>query len=222
MDFAQEQRNPTKHLLGIGFVVLLHIGIGYALMNGLAVKVVAFIQEPLKTKIIEDVTPPPPPDTPPPPPPDFKAPPPPPSFVPPPETATQTPPPPNAIVAATQVVPVERTIAPAPAPTSTAPAPAAPPAPPSVRGLCSNVKEVGDAMQDKFVVLAGKEEITHAEATVEVVIGPSGEIKSARVVKSSNPKVNSLAVGAVKRLSCRGQGADVTTYYPVEFNLKEE
>ncbi|GAB3266803.1 hypothetical protein GCM10027296_44950 [Chitinimonas naiadis] len=77
-------------------------------------------------------------------------------------------------------------------------------------------------MQDKWVVLAAKEEITKAEATVEVVIGAGGEIKSARVVKSSNPKVNSLAVGAVKRLSCRGQGVDVTTYYPAVFTLVDE
>ncbi|WP_263405644.1 TonB C-terminal domain-containing protein [Chitinimonas arctica] len=221
MDFAQQQRNPSKHLIGFGFVILLHVGIAYALMMGLGKKVIAALPESLVTKIIEEVQPPPPPpDVPPPPPPDFKAPPPPPSFVPPPEVQVAAPPPTNAIQQATTVKPADTTFAPAPPPVQNVPP--APPAPPSVRGLCSNVKEVGEAMQDKFVALAAKEEITHAEATVELVIGPGGEIKSARVTKSSNPKVNSLAVGAVKRLACRGQGTDVTTYYPVEFTLKDE
>ncbi|HEY9102087.1 hypothetical protein [Chitinimonas sp.] len=220
MDFAQQQRNPAKHLVGFGFVILLHALLVYALMNGLGHKVMQIIQKPLETKIIEEVTPPPPPDLPPPPPPEMKAPPPPPSFVAPPEVQVQAPPPPNAIQAATTVKPAETTFAPAPPPVQSAPP--APPAPPSVKGLCSNVSEVGQAMQDKWVVLAAKEEITKADATVEVVIGPGGEIKSARVVKSSNPKVNSLAISAVKRLSCRGQGQDVTTYYPAVFTLVDE
>ncbi|WP_269533182.1 energy transducer TonB [Chitinimonas sp. BJYL2] len=219
MDYAQQQRNPSKHIVGFGLVILLHVVIGYALMNGLHTKVIQIIQKPLDTKIIEEAPPPPPPEIPPPPPPDFKAPPPPPSFVPQVEVQVQTPPVAPTITATTSQVPAERTIAPAPAPVTTQPAP---PQPPSVRGLCSNVREVGDQMQDKFVVLAAREEITRAEATVEVVIGGGGEIKSARVVKSTNPKVNNLAVAAVKRLKCRGQGQDVTTYYPVEFNLTEE
>ena len=53
MDFAQQQRNPAKHLAGLTFVVLLHVAVIYALVNGLARKVVEVIKQPLETKIIE-------------------------------------------------------------------------------------------------------------------------------------------------------------------------
>ena len=75
MDFTQN-RNPTKHLTGIVFVVILHLAVGYALVTGLARKVVEVIKQPIETKIIEEIKPPPP-DTPPPPPPKLATPPPP-------------------------------------------------------------------------------------------------------------------------------------------------
>ena len=36
MDYAQQQRNPTKHLVGLGVVVVFHIVLIWALVNGLA------------------------------------------------------------------------------------------------------------------------------------------------------------------------------------------
>ena len=36
MDYARRQRDPTRHMLGIGFVVLLHALVIYALVTGLA------------------------------------------------------------------------------------------------------------------------------------------------------------------------------------------
>src|ERR671926_307135 len=57
----------------IAMVVLLHIAIGYALVTGLARKVVEVIKAPLETKIIEEIKKPPP-DQPPPPPPKLAAP----------------------------------------------------------------------------------------------------------------------------------------------------
>jgi len=90
-DYAAQQRKPTRHLVGFGIVVLMHILIGYALITGLARKVVDVIKNPIETKIIEEVRPPPPPpeNLPPPPP---KLAPPPPSFVPPPEVVVAPPP----------------------------------------------------------------------------------------------------------------------------------
>ncbi|MFN5723317.1 MAG: hypothetical protein ACK47O_05820, partial [Betaproteobacteria bacterium] len=83
VDFAQQQRNPSRHFTAIGIVVVMHLLLGYALVSGLARKVVEVIKQPIETKIIEEVkTPPPPPENLPPPP---KTVPPPPSFVPPPE-----------------------------------------------------------------------------------------------------------------------------------------
>lgn len=82
MDFAQQQREPGRHLAGIAFVIALHIVVVYALVTGLAHKVVQVVRGPLETKLIEEARKPPP-DTPPPPPPKLAPPPPP--FVPPPE-----------------------------------------------------------------------------------------------------------------------------------------
>jgi len=89
MDFTQDERNSTKNLTGIIVVVLLHVFIVYALVTGLARKVVEVIKQPIETKIIEEIKPPPPPpDKPlPPPPPKVLAPPPP--FIPPPEVQVQ-------------------------------------------------------------------------------------------------------------------------------------
>ena len=126
MDFGEQQRNPGKHVAGIGFVLVLHLILGWALLNGLAQRLVEVIKEPLQTKIIEEVKkvePPPPENLPPPP----KFAPPPPSFVPPPEVNVNPPPTPAPTITTT-------TVAPPPAPAvfiQPAPTPAAPPAPPA-------------------------------------------------------------------------------------------
>jgi periplasmic protein TonB len=92
MEFTEYERNPTKKWVGISLVILLHIFIIYALVTGLAHKVVDVINQPIETRIIEEVkTPPPPPELPKSPPsPKLLAPPPP--FVPPPEVSVQPPP----------------------------------------------------------------------------------------------------------------------------------
>jgi len=84
MDYAQQQRNPARHLISFSLVVLLHVVAVYALVNGLARKIVEVIKKPIETKIVEEHRAPPPPEAPPPPPPKIAAPPPPP-FIPPPE-----------------------------------------------------------------------------------------------------------------------------------------
>jgi len=229
MDFAHQQRNPAKHLLGISFVIVFHLLLVYALISGLARKVVEVIQKPLETKIIEEVKPPPPPETPPPPPPKMDVPPPP-SFIPPPEVQVTPPPTPpqNAITATTSVKPETTQIAPvaptAPAATPAPSAPAAPPAPPTARGLCSNAQDIASASRAKFEKLAAEEGIAEGstiEIRVEFVIGPGGEIKSPKIVRSTNPALNSLALTVVKRFGCRGQAADVTVPYDLVFKLTE-
>ena len=64
MDFARQQRDPTRHLLGITFVVLLHVFIIYALLTGLGQKVVEIAKKPLTAQIIEEIKAPPPPPVP--------------------------------------------------------------------------------------------------------------------------------------------------------------
>ena len=99
MDFAQQQRNPGKHAVGFGVVLVLHILLGWALVSGLGRKVIEVIKQPIETKIIEEVKPPPPPPENLPPPP--KNAPPPPSFVPPPEVVVTPPPAPPPTITTT-------------------------------------------------------------------------------------------------------------------------
>ena len=65
MDFARQQRDPTKHMIGIVFVVLVHVLVIYALLTGLARTVVEVIKKPLTATIIEELKAPPPPPPPP-------------------------------------------------------------------------------------------------------------------------------------------------------------
>lgn len=99
-------------------VLLLHAVLVYALINGLARKIVEVIQAPLETKILEEIKPPvekPPP----PPPPKLAAPPPP--FIPMPEVRIDTPPPAtNTITAVSSVKPAAE----APVPQAVVAAPA--------------------------------------------------------------------------------------------------
>jgi len=82
MSYVQQTQGPTKHLVGIGVVILFHVILVYALVNGLGTKIVEVIQGPLEARIIEEAPPPPPPPPPSPPPlPKLT---PPPTFIPPP------------------------------------------------------------------------------------------------------------------------------------------
>ena len=93
MDFSQQQPS-SRRAIGFGVVVLLHILIAWALVSGLARKVVEVVKGPIEVKVIEEVVkkPPPPPEVLPPPP-KMAAPPPP--FIPPPEVNIAPPPTPR-------------------------------------------------------------------------------------------------------------------------------
>ncbi|MDG3442301.1 energy transducer TonB [Nitrospirillum amazonense] len=121
MPYTAKQSSSSR-LIGLVATVLIQAGIVYALVTGLASKVVEVVKGPVETKIIEEIkddTPPPPP--PPPPPPQTVRPP---DFVPPVEVNIDTPPPPNP-------APVSTTKPPVVVPPTAPVAPAAPPAPPS-------------------------------------------------------------------------------------------
>src|SRR5437762_2216262 len=65
MDFARQQRDPTRHLIGIAFVVLVHALVIWALITGLGKQMVEVIKKPLSATIIEEIKAPPPPPPPP-------------------------------------------------------------------------------------------------------------------------------------------------------------
>jgi len=207
LDFAQQQRNPSRHLLGFTIVVIMHVIIGYALVTGLARKVVEAIKQPIETKIIEELKKPPP-DTPPPPPPKLAPPPPP--FIPPPEVQIQIP------VAALQAAITQVTTAKPPAPTP----PVARPAPTNVVGIaCPNSQRVRTEIQyPKEAIQKGISGEVLIEFTVD---GRSGEIRDIQVLNSSNQVFNRVSLNAVKSFNCAAQGRDVKVQVPFVFNLKD-
>ena len=115
MSYA-EPHDSGRRLTGLVVVVAFHVVLGYALVEGLARKIVEVVRAPLETKIVEEVKPPPP-DKPPPPPPKLATPPPP--YIPPPEVSVQVPVTAPTITAVTPVKPPE----PVPPPAVPAPAP---------------------------------------------------------------------------------------------------
>ena len=65
MDYARQQRDPTKHAIGIVFVVVMHLLLIWALLNGLGRAVVEVIKKPLSATIVDEIKAPPPPPPPP-------------------------------------------------------------------------------------------------------------------------------------------------------------
>lgn len=190
MDFAQQQRQPGKHAVGIGIVLAMHVLLGWALVTGLAQRMIEVIKAPIETKIIEEVKPPPPP--PPenlPPPPKFA--PPPPSFVPPPEVNVNPPPTPAPAITTTTVVPPPApvTIAPPPAPAAppAPPAPPPPPAPPRVAAqpAIANVQACAPTGDD-YPAAARRSEAT-GTTRVRFTVGADGKMASVDIARSAGP-----------------------------------
>src|SRR5213593_1270268 len=111
------QRDSTRRLAGLVAVIAFHVVLVYALVHGLARKIVEVVRAPLETKIIEEIKAPPPEQQPPPPPPPKLATPPPP-FIPPPEVQIQVPvqlpPTITAVVPTPPAVPIPPPAAPGP------------------------------------------------------------------------------------------------------------
>ena len=123
MSYYNSPPDPRQNIAGISAVVVFHVALVYALVTGLATKVVDVIRSPIETRIIEELKeqPKPEPEKAPPPP-VIKAPPPP--FVPPPEVTVTTPPPPEpTIEVATPTPPPVREVVPTPPPVVEAPPP---------------------------------------------------------------------------------------------------
>jgi protein TonB len=219
MNYSQRQSDPRRHVVGIGAVILFHVLVVYALVSGLARKVVDVVRAPIETKVIEEIKkPPPPPEIVVPPPPKLEAPPPP--FIPPPEIQIANPPPAPTITATTPTPPpAPVVITPAPAPVAVAPAPPAPaPAPATVGVVCPNVQTVmGDS---GFPREAQRQGLERGSAVVEWIVTAAGEIKNVRTVSATNQIFARQSVRLIADYKCVGQGRDVTVRQ--EFNYKME
>jgi periplasmic protein TonB len=178
VNFAESQRNPGKHPTGLIIVVIMHVLLAYALVSGLAKKVVDKVMV-TETKVVDAPPPPPPPppkDLPPPP----KNLPPPPVYVPPPPV--DVPPPPIAPQITTT------TVAPPPAQDRHVEAtlPPAPPAPPSVAARPARLDANDPACKPESpaaAVRAGATGITRVRLQVDA----GGKVVSSEVVGSSGP-----------------------------------
>ncbi|WP_198083559.1 energy transducer TonB [Variovorax sp. E3] len=197
MDFTEHQRRPTKHLTGFGIVVLLHLLLGWALVSGLARRVVEVIKAPVEVSILPEAkpTPPPPPPPEPPPkrtPPPRKAAPPPPSYVPPPEVSVAPSPEPAPTITTTQVVPP-------PAPAVSAPAPAAPA--PRPTGTAARI-DVSSCEKPEYPRAALRAEAI-GTTRIRFTIDATGRVSKAEIERPSGPtrEHRSLDAAAVEVLS---------------------
>lgn len=176
MNFAQNDVSPARRFGGLIAVTLLHVLIAYALITGLAHKLVDVVRQPVEVTIIEDIKPPPPDKPPPLPPPKPAAPPPP--FIPPPEVQIQPPAEPNPIQSKTEQAPPHQDfIRPADAP----PAPVAAPVrvAPVVTANACEIPPYPKAAQRM-----GEEGVV----ALSILIGADGRVSDSRVVKSSGSK----------------------------------
>lgn len=220
MNFSQRQADPRRHLVGITFVIAFHAFIVYALVTGLAKKVVEVVRAPIETKVIEEIKkPPPPPEVVVPPPPRLEAPPPP--FIPPPEVQIQTPPPPQPTITAVTPTPPPAPVAIAPV----APPVVAPPAPPapapavvSAAVVCSNYTTVmGDA---GFPREAARQGIDKGDAEIQFTLTANGEIKDVKAIRASHPIFARNSIRIVSEYKCQGQGRDVVVRVPFGYKLE--
>jgi protein TonB len=183
-DYASRQRKPTKHLIGLGLVVVLHLLLFWAISSGLARAVVKKIQGPVEAVLLEDAKPDIPP--PPPPPPPKNLPPPPPAYVPPVEVAVAAPAPVNAIAAVTATPqPPAPVVVTAPAPVAPAP-----PAPPPVKAEPVRVAAVVNSANCEKPDYPSASRRLEEEGTVSLrfLVGVDGKVIQAEVEKSSGYK----------------------------------
>ncbi|MGE0434675.1 MAG: TonB family protein [Planctomycetota bacterium] len=219
MNFAQRQRDPRRHLVGFTAVILFHGFIVYALVTGLAKKVVEVVRAPIETKVIEEVKkPPPPPEIVVPPPPRLEAPPPP--FIPPPEVQIATPPPPQPTITAVtpEPPPAPVEIAPAPPPVIAPPPPVAPPAPVTTSVACPRYRQ--QLEEAGFPREAHRARLERGDVTVQFTVGPNGEIKEVKAVRSTHPIFARYAVRTVQDFKCIGQARDTTLEVPIGYKLQ--
>lgn len=209
MDYADQQRSWGKHAPSIIFVIILHLAVGYALVTGLARKVVDVIKQPLDTKIIEEIKKVIP-DTPPPPPPKLATPPPP--FIPPPEVNIQVP---VQIQQAPTITTTQERPPPGPPPVI------APPAPQAAPAVRTNFTIVGKVVP-VFPRDAIKKGIERGEIVAHVYVAKDGSVKEVRIIRANPPRVFDREV--IRALSQWRFAPDVTDFIaevPIDFKLTD-
>jgi protein TonB len=206
VNYAERERNPARHLPSISIVIALHLLLGWALVNGLARRVVEVLKAPIETKIIEEIKKPPP-DTPPPPPPKLAAPPPP--FIPPPEINIQMP--------VVQQAPAITVVQTTPPPVVAPPAPPAPPVQASpVRKEFKPLQRVNPA----FPRQALQQGIT-GKVVAWVHVAPNGSVTNVEIKQSSNRLFDREVVRALSQWKFNPEPVGFIGEYEIVFNLTD-
>ena len=205
MDYAQRERNPAKHLPSITMVVLLHLALGYALVTGLARKVVDVMKAPIETKIIEEIKKPPP-DTPPPPPPKLAAPPPP--FIPPPEINIQSP---------LQMAPTITTV------TTTPPPPAPPPVvqQPVVQQTAVRKEFKATVRVEPQFPRQAIAQGLNGRVTAHVYVAANGTVTDVKIISSTNRVFDREVVRALSQWRFNPEPVGFIGEYDIVFTLKD-
>lgn len=224
MDFARQQRDPKRHLIGIAIVVLLHALVVWALLVGVGKRAIEIIKKPLTATIIEEIKPPPPPPPPPPKkiiPEQPKVRPPPQPYIPPPDIPVPPPITPPVIAAPTVTPPPEPVvIAPPPPPVVAPPAPPAPPpAKPAVRrGIVPIERE--DPVYPREAIRAG---VDKGRVLARLQIDENGSVTEVNIVSSHPPRVFDRAVrDALIKWKFKADGEKYVGEVEVNFTLKDE
>ncbi len=198
-----------RRVTGLVVVGLFHAFLVYALLTGLARKVVEVVIPPLETKLIEEVKPPPL-DKPPPPPPPPKMVAPPPPFIPPPEVRIDTPPPvANTITAVSDVKPPAEAPVPQPAP----------------RARTSAVVDAAGCAKPEYPPASLRAQETGI-VTLSFLIGIDGTVMDSKVARSSGSR--KLDEAARKALAlCRfkpatADGTPEQSWARIEYEWKIE
>jgi len=218
MDYARQQRDPTRHVIGILFVLAFHALLIWGLMTGLARKAVEVIKKPLTATIIEEIKLPPPP--PPPPPkkiieaPKVQQP-----------VQTYVPPPDIPVPAPVEAPPVITAVTPTPPaePVVIAPPPVvavAPPAPPAVRrGASLVVISREDPVYPRDAIKKG---VAKGAVVARILIDEKGNVTEVQIVSADPPRVFDNEVRRALALwKFKAEGDKYVGEIEVNFSLKE-
>jgi protein TonB len=205
VNYAERERNPARHLPSISMVVALHLLLGWALVTGLARKVVEVMKAPIETKIIEEIKKPPP-DTPPPPPPKLAAPPPP--FIPPPEINIQVP-----VIQTAPAITVVQTTPPAVV------APPTPPAPAQASPVRKEFKPL-QRVNPAFPRQALQQGLT-GRVIAWVHVAPNGSVTNVEIKQSSNRLFDREVVRALSQWRFNPEPVGFIGEYEIVFNLTD-
>jgi periplasmic protein TonB len=207
MDYARQQRDPTRHVIGIAFVVLVHALVIWALITGLGKQMIEVIKKPLSATIIEEIKAPPPP---PPPPPPKK-------IVEPPKIQVQQPyvPPPDIPPPVAPSEPVIASVAPTPPPEPVVIAPPpviAPPAPPK--------PAIRQGVSCGKMIKAG---VQKGRVDAILTIDEKGNVADVKITQSEPARVfDRIVRETLVDWKCAADGTKYQASVEINFTLKDE